>query len=615
MSAMPAVHRFLAYPELVEHTLSYLSRERVDLLSLSAVSKAFRAYALRVWARYLDIPASVAVERLQFFKANPQLLSQVRFLRIRNDAVELEPYFRSLSPSIPVPTWAAITSILTLVDCVDKAQTSTRTAPAIDLSLGTTDIRSLVDAFHSCSSLKQNVVALRIIAVRAPNITTDMDTCEAVDIAMDDQREEWLDEWETLAQFISDIQGSARDHANSGLITFHYDGDDLEDEFRIPERNVPQTFWEDLAEATAFTLRDFSIQAAFADYGAAILPLLTFSHLEKFCFHSYDVGYSTYNLETNFVDEFLDRHPHLQELTVHSGAPPSFCQTFPHLQCFGIQDPHRPLEDRIDFARRHPNILATEDYELILHGTDAVASEIYPNLRQLTAYCTEAFEKYAERGGRLSHIRLKNIVPSNVLYLHSFSSTMWLTRFPEAAKAVTCLELDLGIVEDMDRFQASFSSAFTSDFLPNLTELSLIWRKNSPFGFPEPSAEGNEPSAEEKIGPLLAGLVTARSLRILHLSDRTKPFPKKEILVDCVFPQSLEYLVWLDAPVQESQYFRFLDAPPDSNSKPAPTLGKRGKLQRISAMFRTKISPEGVWERPFHAGRMFVILDHINPQS
>ncbi|KAE8213370.1 hypothetical protein CF327_g3106 [Tilletia walkeri] len=611
MSAMSAVHRFLAYPELVEHTLSYLSRERVDLLSLSVVSKAFRVYALRVWPNYLDIPTSAAAEKLQFYKANPQLLSQVRFLRIRNDVLELEPEQSSLPSSIPVHNWAAITSILTLVD---KAQVSTRKAPAIDLTLGTTDIRSLVNAFHNCSRLKQNVVALRIIAVLAPKITTDMDTadCEDVQTATADRREEWIGDWAALTQFIFDIQGSAREHANSGLINFHYHGDDLEDGYRIPERNVPETFWADLSGAAALTLRDLSIQSHFEDYGEAILPLLTFSHLERLYFNSYDVGYSTQNQEFKFVDEFLDRHPHLQKLVIYSGDPPSFCQTFPHLQSFGVQDQYRSLEERIDFARRHPNILATEDEELILHGTDAVASEIYPNLRQLTSYKTEAFEKCAERGGRLSHIRLRNHGPPKGLDLHSFSSTMWLTRFPEAAKAVTCLELGLVRVEDMDRFQASFSSAFTSDFLPNLTELALIWSKKTPFGV-------SEPSAEEKIGPLLAGLVTARSLRILHLSDQSKPFPKKEILVDCVFPQSLEYLVWLETPVHKSQYFRFLDTQPDSSSsssKPAPALGKRGKLQRISAMFRTKISPEGVWERPFHHYRMVTtILDHTNPQS
>ncbi|KAE8255628.1 hypothetical protein A4X13_0g2967 [Tilletia indica] len=606
MSAMPAVHRFLAFPELVEHMLSYLSRERVDLLSLSAVSKAFRVYALRVWAKYLDIPTSAAVKRLQFYKANPQVLSQVRFLRIRNDGVELEPEQSSLPPFIPVPNWAAITSLLVLLH---RAQMANHRMPAIDLTLAQTDIKPLINAFHRCQRLKQNVVALRIIAalaIRTPEDTVDMDTAywQVKEQALDARRAVWDEQWDDLGQFVSEIQWSALERTNSGLLIFHYrhDGDKMYK--HSWGHSVPPTFWETFAKATASTLQDFSARLALDDEGEFILPLLTFDYLEKFCCMMRDPN------TASSLNEFLDRHPHLQELDIGATMSPSFSQTFPDLQSLTIEDSELPLASRKDFARRHPNILATEDCELILDDPDTVASEIYPNLRQLTSPLVEAFEEYAKRGGRLSHIRLKDCDPPEKLDLQAFSSTMWLTRFPEAAKAVTCLELELGFVEDMDRFQASFSSAFTSDFLPNLIELALIWRKNSPFGFPEPIAE-------EKIGPLLAGLVTARSLRILHLSDQTKPFPKKEILIDCVFPQSLEYLVWLETPAQESQYFRFLDTQPDSSSssKPTPALGKRGKLQRISAMFRTKITPEGVWERPFHAGRMVAILDHINPQS
>ncbi|KAE8223450.1 hypothetical protein CF319_g3523 [Tilletia indica] len=546
MSTMPAVYRFLAFPELVEHMLSYLSRERVDLLSLSAVSKAFRAYALRVWAKYLDIPTSAAVKRLQFYKANPQVLSQVRFLRIRNDAVEHEHYQRSLSPSIPVPNWAAITSLLVLLQ---RAQMSNHRMPAIDLTLAQTDIKPLINAFHRCQRLKQNVVALRIfaaLAIPTPEDTVDMDMADwqVKEQALDARRAVWDEQWDDLGQLVSEIQWSALERANSGLLVFHYDGDVLDEQYEEYELRVPITFWDDFSEVTSSTLRDFSVRLALEDTRELILPLMMFTRLERLFFSSYDFE------PTSVFDDFLDRHRRLRELGSFVNDPPSFRQNFPHLQWFKIKAPYPSIEQRIDFARRHPNILATQDWDLILEDTGDVASEIYPNLRQLTAPSAQAFEKYAERGGQLSHIRLKNSVPPNVLDLQAFSSTMWLTRFPEAAKAVTCLELELGLVENMDRFQASFSSAFASDFLPNLTELSLIWSKVTAFG-------ANEPSAEEKIGPLLAGCVTARSLRILHLSDRTEPFRKKEILVDCVFPHSLEYLVWLEAPIQKSSTFAF----------------------------------------------------------
>ncbi|CAD6887633.1 unnamed protein product [Tilletia controversa] len=602
MSPPPSVYRFLNVAELVEYLLAYLSRERVDLLALSAVSKAFRIYALRVWAKYLDIPTSAVGRRLKLFKANPRLLGQVRFVRIRNDVLEHEYHQISPSPRLPITNWDALGSLLALLH---KNQLPNSFPPAIDITLGHTDIYPLVTAFRTCPGLKERIVAIRIIPVLPPaqDPYRFMGDPEAEDMEMESQHGDWNCHWYALYQFIFEVQRAASKRAGPGLRTFHYGHNGvMEEDMEALIHMIPPDFWRFFNDSTASTLRDFAVRLGVADRNYLILPALKFARLEKFFIAGTAFG------EPDELDDFLDRHSaHLQELSLDIDdihEPLSFKQTFPRLRWLQVWAPFPPLERRIEFNRRHPHIRGTQDSSLITQLTSSnSARDVYPNLRQLTSTYTEPFERFAKAGGRLSHVRLKTGFPPEPLNLSTLHTNSWLSRHPDAARALTCLEIELGFV-DMNKIRVFFASAFGSAFLPNLAELSVVWAKHTPRG-------ALEASAEQKIGPLVSGCIKAASLRVLRFSDRSKAFPQHEILIEHVFPPSLEHLVWLEPPRHKPQYFRFLPSPPSSSSS-TPALGKRGRLQCIPAIFRVDISPEGVWEKAFDSGRATTLLDHVS---
>ncbi|KAK0547687.1 hypothetical protein OC846_003943 [Tilletia horrida] len=145
--------RFWSVPELVNHLLKYLDEDRVDLLTLSQVSKVLRAQALRAWVRYLDVPVAVADKRVKLFSNNPSLLAEIHFLRLCSDVYQRrdEP-----KPSNHVSSWDW-TRLNHLLDMFEQHSASGGILPLVDLTIRPTDPLLLPEC------LSQQVVALHII--------------------------------------------------------------------------------------------------------------------------------------------------------------------------------------------------------------------------------------------------------------------------------------------------------------------------------------------------------------------------------------------------------------------------------------------------------------------
>ncbi|KAK0541832.1 hypothetical protein OC846_006926, partial [Tilletia horrida] len=139
--AATAAQRFFNTTELVHLVLGYLSKDRIDLLALSLVSKALRAQALRIWVRCLEIPVEDAPGRLNFFKANSTLLQHVRYLKLWHihDGDECVPF---CDQQVCDCAWEALNELL---EMFASESASASRPPLLDISIYTPDPLCLPD--------------------------------------------------------------------------------------------------------------------------------------------------------------------------------------------------------------------------------------------------------------------------------------------------------------------------------------------------------------------------------------------------------------------------------------------------------------------------------------
>ncbi|CAD6924378.1 unnamed protein product, partial [Tilletia laevis] len=391
--------------------------------------------------------------------------------------------------------------------------------PAIDIAINLTRASALETAFLLFPRLQHRIVALRIVIDYDP---TDWEEDEE---GQEQQAHEelWQQSWTSLARFIQHIYGqsSSSPHQNyhkcdgdfgssaPGLRLFRLGHLELEKVRRDWwPLAIPLDFWTAFSAATASSLRDLSITLAESDLPENVFPLLAHSRLTHFVL----TGSAAGTVES--LENFLDRNEStLEDLHIEMvDAPESLTlrQTFPKLRYAWFEDARSsiPPERRINFAQRHPQI--KRFLERKLEGPPAFSREICPNLRVLWALPI-AVEEHALAGRRIPHV-------STFYSLETLYTNSWLTRIPDAARAITCLELFA--TDGIDNGVPShLSCAFSSDLLPNLTELSIEYK-------PNPTVFGMSLS-ERDLAQLFFNLCSAKYLRVLHLaeySSRAAPF-------------------------------------------------------------------------------------------
>ncbi|KAE8227687.1 hypothetical protein CF326_g7410 [Tilletia indica] len=85
-----------------------------------------------------------------------------------------------------------------------------------------------------------------------------------------------------------------------------------------------------------------------------------------------------------------------------------------------------------------------------------------------------------------------------------------------------------------------------------------------------------------------------------------------DILLDNKFSSALEYFGWLQPLERVPQYFRFVSSDPYGRVVQIESGGKRGRLQRVPAIFRAKITPHGVRDRSLEPNFQMTVLGHIS---
>ncbi|KAK0552859.1 hypothetical protein OC846_001430 [Tilletia horrida] len=510
-----AAQRFFNTPELIHLVLGYLSQDRVDLLTLSLVSKALRAQALKIWVRQLDIPVKDARNLLNFFRANLALLKHVWYLRLRHSHKGW-----SLSGG---------------------RSTSAGHRPLIDLSIYDTDLLCLPPI------LSQRVVALSIQHMASSKYLAKSSSSGGSsdsDGDSDDHTGRRLSPPRLTFEKVADIIHQAQQ--GPGLRSFHFTANE---DLSGPNPSMARQICHQVVQP-AKTLRYLGLDLEWLDF-PDVFSKTAFVHLEEL-FVSCAIEEQLPALEA-----FLDGTENLRALVIHTRTDTvlSLRQTFPRLRHVAIEGQGLDIDATTSFATRHPNVVnlfggGWSHFEVSATRAspeNPSALEFYPNLAYIDIGSLAQPGAYLSAGRSFAAISL----------LPSVDMERFLTLLhsnPTAAQRLTFLELR-GHWTSTRSSILQILSMLRSQYLPRLAELHLgvdpNWQK----------AFGGNCSLEAGIARLMAALTSAHSLKVLRLYGREQVMQHKDVLRDSKFPSALQYLVLSGLP-DEPQFFRFVSSDP-----------------------------------------------------
>ncbi|KAL9935700.1 hypothetical protein V8E36_005277 [Tilletia maclaganii] len=570
--------RFFSVPELVQKVLPHLARERVDLLALSLVSKPIRPLALCQWAQQLDHFLSEARQRFDLFEANPHLYSHVKRLRFINDFAD-----HRLLPDPFVGRGGDRTPFFRSLRGLLFRLCSTANAQGVDPLL--VDLTIVVeDSRHIPATLQTRIVALRILHTTR-SIAEMMAARRARLIAQ--QEAEGQPNPETASTFPVGtwqdlVELTRRASHGPGLQTLHIHTD----------RAESAIFRDAVVKYHSRTLRDIACKYMRDDCFAPGLLTTTFPQLKRF-------HISAHNLDqVEVFNAFLDRNPGLIHLDLEITDTPdpglSWEQTFPSLRSIRVKHPFPPQE----FADRHQYVLSCIKYEAARFQQTPptlTSSSDYAKLRHTAVHQLDTLKELVDQELPLLHIFLRDDKGSIKAHMHLLNAPN-ITAWP-----ITCLEL-----ETTDVTLLNVMRDFNPASFPNLVEVPVhaCGRYLREYG---------EVDAEGRMKRAIFNFYKAKKLKVLRITEMCYDCPEQDALIDFEFPPALEIFGWNSYYEEESgQYFRFVPIlTQKGHLLGLEHGGKRGRLQRVPAVFRTRISPDGVWERPYKTKDGVTVLDHL----
>ncbi|KAK0544911.1 hypothetical protein OC845_005367 [Tilletia horrida] len=578
-----AAQRFFSTPELVHLVLLYLSKDRIDLLALSLVSKTLRIQALKSWVRQLDIDVKVAHNHLNFFKANPTLLEHVRYLRLQHSHYDWLMY-ESQSGLHCGCDWHALHELL---EMLAGKSNSTGNPPLIDLSVYDSDLLCLP------AILCHQVVALNIRHMSHSNYLAETSSFERSSDG-DDGAQLKSQLPRLTSERIADIIDGAR--PGPGLRSFGLW--DYSDNLELSYTTVQQILQR--VGQHAPTLRYLGIDLECWDPSVK-LPCSAFIQLEELCLDG--------DLQAPFIEDLLDGAKNLQTLviTASDAKTLSLRQTFRRLRHVDISGLQLGTDKEKDFATRHPDVVCVWNWgsldaklsAALTPPSDTSLPAFFPNLAHMDAPSPAELQRHLNAGRTFAVITL----PCNADIEHCLAL---LHSNPAAARRLTFLKLE-GFGQSTHPSFSGLSSLLSFQYLPNLAEFHLETVRD----YVHPV--GNDSSLEADIGRLIVALTSAQSLKVIRFFELPKFMQHKDILHDHQFPPALEYFSlqgWTDE--NEPQYFRFVSSDPDAHIVTMESGGKRGRLQRIPRIFRDRVTAEGVWRHPHHVSCMDTLFDHLS---
>ncbi|KAE8226208.1 hypothetical protein CF319_g1165 [Tilletia indica] len=631
-----AVEKVWRTAELVTQILSYLVRERIDLIVCSTVSKYFRALALPLLVQALDIRVPDARRARYFFRKNPKMADFVKYIRIRDDEqARRRSRIQARDGSIYVydskeerdSKWIKIAD---LFDLIVKGR-SKEQLPLLDVTIASASISAFSVMLRRHKQAARRIAGLHFIPCRMPRWpthTSDPDPHVKIGKLLTLR-------WRQLGLLLKKMCNTSANANPCALNRLHIGAS-----LRRKDRNdwynwwAPEKFWPSLKGILPVTVEDLALELPLTQasyFWAADLLESEWPHLRTF---NLVVERPAVPLQSS-IEQFLARHQHLENIEVTSkeiGPGIAISNAFPKLKrCHIKMD-----KDLASFLSQHIHTIR----DLTVSHTYWRPEPLTSTRFRLAILDKEAFEKDALR---LDVLRARadiaaGLVRSGVTVRHyEFDRTSsikglgldyWLFPVREAAEAVTCLDIEVKVADldsDWDfgghdtslRISLLPEDALPAGALPNLAELVLSWdvyRSQKHLSTVDGKA---------LVARALATLKHQRFLRHLRLEHtQGLPFPSGpnavlEVENSDQIPPRLEFITWRSLDENCTQRYRVMfpvqpdlatDVAAEGIATRRPPLKIR--LQRLPHMVGSPIDEGGVWDRPQRWREGKTMFDH-----
>ncbi|KAK0537624.1 hypothetical protein OC835_001689 [Tilletia horrida] len=611
-----AMTRVLGMPELLGQILSYLKRDRRDLLATSCVSRRFRAASVPHLLRDMDIALHNIGRVTASFKHrnSRRLLEHVKHLRIWDDEVHHRFRFEEHgSPSYLLrTTWRCAAKVDLSSDADETADprwskdimdfldfltlVRRQSMPLIDLSLGLISTAALNQALTLIPEAAERIAALRIITDcfdKCDSSTPDLVTAE-----LNGKSRSW---WLNLTNLLQTIC-KAQDLVKSKPFKLF----SLECHRISTIDPIATEVWHSIATTLCDRIEDLTIQFSDADgnfdnYVSVFEPQWSGLRRVQIKAPLKALSHTQWRTWSETIENFLTRHDDLYEFHIEAALITpclTLNQTFPNLERVTIG--HRVPHDVVrGFLTRHPKLL---DFAVTYNEEHGLVSHLL-NKGKLMAQLQTARLVFPPRTFRAS----VGTLPIAMLDISSLAEleiiTPESTRFEEVGrpKALkpSCVALEL-TNDPFENVIAQAGHAFHWSLFPNLAELVICCTQAADV------IKENGVQSAKRLRQLLLALASARSLRALHVEYvGSAPLPATAHLNQLVrsFPPKLEYIAWHAPLFNRTQYYRVI------KKDVMPSWPTRA-LELLPASSRLCVDERGIWNQTGQLRRAKVFLDH-----
>ncbi|KAK0535950.1 hypothetical protein OC835_002221 [Tilletia horrida] len=597
-----AAVRALRIPEILRHILAHTERDQVDLVSAAQVSRGFRAVAVPLLTRNLDVPLSDAKGLYDLLGQRlDKPLQHVRNLRIWDD--EVHQRFRHEKHSQPssdnVVAWRSAIRLASLVQSPAEIgdnrysfrlsdllhalveQKNRFQLPFVDLSFGLLSSPSVRRLWKAFPLLARRIAAIRVV----------------VDFYNEDDGATWTSRngtdgplcWTHLTTMVAEVC-QLQDQSNDPTLK-HFTIESFSNP-SVDNRRMDKESWQRLADALPSRLESLTLFLSRHDGENGHYRLLLEAHWPKLRHITIVAIANDLDIELAGVDNpvgpdhwpglaeamdaFLDRHLHLEGVTFiapHSRPGLRLTQKFDAIRSIRVVPAGRV--ELSAFLLRHPTLV---DAYVPAHAANSRALADMPGLRIVRGSSFSAAD--------CARMAATVYQPDPVRYLNELE----FDDSQEAFRNITGFSLTLR-EEDEQECVVQLGALFHPVVFPNLRELVITL----PF-----SSDSRRPTdAVTALSRILLALRYCHSLRALYF-DATgmEPLPEDSNLQEAGMyaPTFLKYISWHAPAHNKTQHYMF---------KPVSCF-----LQRLPSSTRLRVGADGVWSQSSFLRSDKFVLDH-----
>ncbi|KAK0553315.1 hypothetical protein OC846_002558 [Tilletia horrida] len=609
----PASERVWHTPELVRFILPHLARERVDLLAIAQVNKAFRTMALPLLVRILDVPLSKVDAFQTLFDRHPELNEHVRFVRIVDDEARHwrdRCHCHSLIRVFDTnKQWRQLKDFLK----------NRWPAAKFDVTCGVRTSGSVAKALK-LSGIEKNIVALRWIADFPLPADPDSDWEDDSDDEIEFRHDQVEYGWDRASQVTQRI-AEAQTTSDTKLVSFQIESKQAG---ILDEEVISFCAWKVMRNVPSAHLHTLNINISSHDAGIPNESEVFKRTWPKLRHLSLNAGPES--IEEKGQDELWDdfgegvveswvrRHPLLEHLDIraHSTIPPILLNNdFHDLTSVSLQQCDPGFVGTFLLRLGH-KLVELELPRFVTGGGLPAAIRpglSLPNLRILRAPPRVAAALIdGKHAPQVAHIELKWTDNVGELMLQE-----WILPASGAAFHLTCLDIQIKF-DDFEWIATKLSrTTFDASRFPALVELCM----RSCLEYQPLEGDYDESDFDcdclRQILRCVGPLPSLRALRVQGLGAGPLPTSEPTEIQIGLAPRKLEYLTWVSTHPSRTQYFRVVQAPIRYVPQRwecvchSPILLT---MQQLPASFRAHISDEGEWIQSSKVRHNNTLFDH-----